>query len=83
MNPTKLMNYLMQSLQTSRNIVVLKNLLRYLKDKQTKIRLYTYDAIVLDVSTEDGKQTLVEIKEIVEEQGKYPVHLKRSSSLFL
>jgi len=83
MNPTKLMNYLMQSLETSRNIVVLKSLLRYLKDKKTKIRLYTYDAIVLDVSKEDGKESLLEIKELVEENGKFPVHLKRSSTLLL
>ena len=43
MHPQKLMNYVMQSLETSRNILILKEVLRYLKDKKSKIVLYTYD----------------------------------------
>ena len=45
MNPQKLMNYLMQSLETSRNILILKDVLRYLQNKKTKVVLYTYDII--------------------------------------
>ena len=36
MNPQKLMNYIMQSLETSRNILILKEVLRYLDNKKTK-----------------------------------------------
>ena len=35
MNPQKLMNYVMQSLETSRNILILKDVLRYLQNKKT------------------------------------------------
>ncbi len=36
MHPAKLMNYMMQSLETARNILILKEVLRYLKDKKQK-----------------------------------------------
>ena len=83
MHPAKLMNYMMQSLETSRNIVILKNVLRYLKDKKTKVALYTYDAILFDFSKEDGKNTLEDLKLILEETNKYPVKFKYSQSLVL
>ena len=83
MNPQKLMNYVMQSLETSRNIIILKEVLRYLKEKKTKVVLYTYDALLFDFSKEDGKETLEDIKRILESDGKYPVKFKYSDSLVL
>ena len=83
MNPQKLMNYVMQSLETSRNIVILKELLKYLKTKKTTISLYTYDSIIMDFNKEDGKNTLKDIKNIMEEAGKYPVSFKYSKDLSL
>lgn len=83
MHPQKLMNYMMQSLETSRNILILKEVLRYLKGKHTKIALYTYDAILFDFSKEDGKETLQDIKRIMEEGGKYPIKFKYSKDLVL
>ena len=83
MHPQKLMNYMMQSLETARNILILKEVLRYLQNKKTKIALYTYDAILFDFSKEDGKQTLEDIQEIMEEGGKYPIKFKYSKDLVL
>ena len=83
MHPQKLMNYMMQSLETSRNILILKEVLRYLKDKKTKIALYTYDAILFDFFKEDGKETLEGIQKIMEEGGKYPTKFKYSKDLVL
>jgi hypothetical protein len=83
MHPQKLMNYMMQSMETSRNIVVLKELLQYLQGKQTKIAAYVYDAIVLDFSKEDGKETLEEIQKIMESGGRYPIKVKHGKSLNL
>ena len=83
MNPQKLMNYIMQSLETSRNILILKEVLRYLQNKKTNIVLYTYDALLFDFDKEDGKETLEQIKEILEEDGKYPVKFKYSKDLCL
>lgn len=83
MNPQKLMNYIMQSLETSRNILILKDVLRYLKDKKTKLVLYTYDSLLFDFSKEDGKKTLEDLQEILESGGKYPTKFKYSKDLSL
>ena len=83
MHPAKLMNYMMQSLETSRNILILKDVLRYLQDKKTKVVLYTYDALLFDYSKEDGKETLEELQKILETGKKYPVKFKFSKDLSL
>ena len=83
MNPQKLMNYVMQSLETSRNILILKEALRFLKDKKTKLVLYTYDALLFDFHKEDGKETLEKLQEILEENGKYPIKVKYAKDLLL
>jgi DNA polymerase I-like protein with 3'-5' exonuclease and polymerase domains len=83
MHPQKLMNYMMQSLETSRNILILKDLVMYLQDKNTKIALYTYDAIIFDFDKKEGKQVLEGIEKIMNQQGKYPVKFKYSNNLVL
>jgi len=83
MNPQKLMNYIMQSLETSRNILILKEVLRYLQNKKTKLVLYTYDALLFDFHKEDGKETLEKLQEILESGGKYPIKFKYSKDLVL
>jgi len=83
MHPAKLMNYMMQSLETSNNIIILKDVLEYLKDKKTFIALYTYDAILFDFNKDDGKDTLQELQKIMEKQKKYPVKFKYSTNLML
>ena len=83
MHAQKLMNYMMQSLETSRNVLILKEVLRYLKDKKTKIALYTYDAILFDFSKEDGKETLHDLEKIMSEDNKYPVKFKFAEDLVL
>ena len=83
MHPQKLMNYMMQSLETSRNISILKDLVLYLHDKNTKIALYTYDAIVFDFDKKEGEDVLEGIEKILNQQGKYPVKFKYSNNLVL
>ena len=61
----------------------MKEVLRYLRNKKTKISLYTYDAILFDFSKEDGKETLSDIQKILEDGNKYPVKFKYSNSLVL
>ena len=83
MNPHKLMNYMMQSLETARNILILKDVLKYLRNKKTKVALYIYDAIIFDYSKEDGKETLQDLQDILEEHRKYPVKFKYSKNFVL
>jgi len=73
----------MQSLETSRNILILKEVLSYLQDKKTKVALYTYDSILFDFSLEDGKQVLVDLENILSEADTYPVKFKYSKNLVL
>ena len=62
MTQSKLLNYIIQSKETTTNVKMLVNILDYLKDKQTKLVLYVYDSILLDYSKSDGNQTLIDIK---------------------
>jgi hypothetical protein len=76
MTQSKLLNYIVQSMETSTNVKMLIDILEYLKDKQTKIVLYTYDAFLFDYAESDGKQTLIDIKQLI----KYPVNIKMGKS---
>jgi len=73
----------MQSLETLRNVLILKDVLRYLKDKKTKLVLYTYDALLFDFYKEDEEETLNKLKEILESGGKYPIKHKYAKDLVL
>ena len=72
-NPTKIFNYIIQSYETSTNVKIILNIVEYLKDKQTKLVLYTYDSVLFDYSESDGVELLEEIKKIM----KYPVKIKK------
>jgi hypothetical protein len=48
-NQNKLFNYMLQATETELNMVVLSKLSEYLKDKKSKIVLYTYDSYLLDI----------------------------------
>lgn len=80
MNPQKLMNYIVQSLETSRNILVLQKILSYLRDKHTKLVLYTYDAMLFDYSEKDGPHLIEELKTIMSEEDSFPVKVKEGAT---
>lgn len=79
--PYKLLNYYIQCLETSYNVLVLKDLLKYLRDRKSKVVLYIYDSITVDFSKEDGKECLEDIEKILNREGKFPVKFKYSKSL--
>ena len=75
-NPQKLFNYYIQCLETVNNVKKLSKLKEYLQNKQSKVLLVVYDSILIDYSAEDGKGTLADIKNILEEDG-YRVKAKK------
>ena len=75
MTQAKLFNYIVQSKETSTNVGLLEKVLDYLKDKKTKIVLYTYDAFLFDYSKEDG-DILQDIVNMLE----YPVTIKQGNT---
>ena len=80
---SKLLNYTIQSLESSRNMIVLEKLLKYLKDKRSKLILYTYDSFLIDFSKEDSKKVLEDIRIVLSDNNKYPVKFKYGKSLNL
>lgn len=77
----KLLNYSIQSLEASRNIIVLEKVIKYLRSKKSKLVLYTYDAFLIDFSKEDGKNTLEGIQELLSLEGRYAVKFKYGKTL--
>jgi hypothetical protein len=75
MTQAKLFNYIVQSKETSTNIKLLGKLFDYLKNKKTKVVLYTYDAFLFDYSKEDG-DILQDIVNMLE----YPVTIKQGNT---
>ena len=63
MNPQKLLNYVLQNLETAYNVRILWDVFKLLKNKKTKIVLYTYDAFLFDWD-ETERQVLKDIYEI-------------------
>ena len=78
-NPQKLFNYYIQCLETVNNVKKLDKLKKYLEGKQSKVLLVVYDSILIDYSVEDGKGTLSDIKNILEED-RYKVKAKKGSN---
>jgi uncharacterized Zn finger protein (UPF0148 family) len=63
MNPQKLLNYLIQNLETAYNVNILWEVFKALKNKKTKLVLYTYDSFLLDWSDAE-EEVLIEIQKI-------------------
>ena len=74
-NPQKLFNYTLQNLETSTNVCIVWDIIKVLKNKKTKIVLYTYDSILLDYDDDD---ILDQIKEVFK---KYNLRTKITKGL--
>lgn len=65
-NPKKVVNYLIQLIETETNMVVLKDVMKFLVDKKSKMILYTYDSFLFDVSGEDGREVMQGLYDIID-----------------
>ena len=77
--PSKLFNYMIQSLETERNILVLKSLLKETKDFKSKLVLYHYDSFLFDYNKNDGDK-FVEIVQNELQRDGFPVKMKRGKN---
>ncbi len=68
-NPNKLFNYILQASETEYSIKSLMEVNSYLKDKQTKPILYTYDSVLYDVYKPEGKKVISTVIDLMENQG--------------
>lgn len=76
LNPTKIFNYFIQSLETKNNVELISKVLDFLETKKSKIVLYTYDSILLDFSKEDGVDLVLQVKNLLESTG-FKVKMKK------
>lgn len=74
--PQKLLNYKLQSGETFYNVLSIRELQNYLANKKSSIILYTYDSVLIDYHRDDGKETLKEIKNILESAFGFKVKAK-------
>ena len=74
MKPQKLLNYVLQNLETAMNIRILWDIFQSLRNRETKLVLYTYDSFLFDFK--EGEEDLIdEIKQII---NKYKLQIKKS-----
>ena len=81
MNKLKLFNYWVQNLETKNNVQKIERLREYMSGKTSQLVLITYDAFLFDYSIQDGKEFLIRIKQILEEDG-FRVKHKHSKNYF-
>lgn len=78
MNPQKLFNYLLQNLETSLNVRILKQIIEKIMNAQTKLVLYTFDAFLFDL--DNSEEVIIEdIKNIFKKYG-LKVKIKHGTS---
>jgi hypothetical protein len=53
MNPQKLLNYVLQNLETANNVNILYDIFRVLRGKNTKLVLYVYDSFLFDYDKDE------------------------------
>ncbi len=63
MNPQKLLNYFLQNLETSNNVIILWKILKVLRGMNTKLVLYVYDSFLFDYDKNE-KEVMYKIKDI-------------------
>ena len=74
MKPQKLLNYVLQNLETAMNVRILWDIFKSLKNRRTKLVLYTYDSFLFDFD-ESEVGLIDEIKQIIK---NYKLQIKES-----
>jgi hypothetical protein len=74
LNKNKLFNYILQSVETERNIIIIDKLSKLHESRSLPV-LYTYDSILFDVHPDNGIEYIKSIKSIME-IGGYPTEVE-------
>jgi hypothetical protein len=69
LNKNKLFNYILQAVETERNILILEKLSNMNGSQKSLPILYTYDSILFDVHPDDGDDYILKIKSVMESDG--------------
>ena len=74
MKPQKLLNYVLQNLETATNVRILWEIFKVLRGKNTKLILYTYDSFLFDLDNSEREL----LKEVIKIFKKYKLQVKHS-----
>ena len=80
MNPSKLFNYYLQSMETEYNMAMINEINALLGPYDTKLILYTYDSLLFDFNIKDGKQLILDIQKTMT-NAKFPVKVKAGKTM--
>jgi len=79
MGEHKLFNYIIQSYETEKNLIMMEGLIELLKDNQSTMILYNYDGFTFDIHP-DEDELVEQIKNILEQDG-YKCSIKHGFNL--
>jgi hypothetical protein len=71
-NKNKVFNYLIQLLETEKSLTTIHQVLPHFRSKRSKVILYTYDAILIDMHKSEA-DLIKTTKELLTNDGKFPV----------
>jgi len=71
LKPQTLFNYMIQAYETEQNVFIMESILQKLKKYQSKLVLYTYDALLFDIHPDE-----TELLKTIKEHMIYPVKCK-------
>ncbi len=72
-NPNKLFNYILQATETEISVPILGKVNDFLRDKQSKAVLYTYDSVLFDVHNTELDLIKKEVVNIMKSNDKFPI----------
>ena len=75
MNPSKLLNYILQATETDLNVLILWDIFKLLRSNNTKLVLYTYDSFTFDAVDEE-EEVMLNIQDIFK---KHKLNIKQVS----
>ena len=78
MNPQKLLNYVLQNLETANNVLILYEIFKILRGKNTKLVLYVYDSFLFDVD-ESEMDVIEQIKQVFKDK-KLQIKVKQGKN---
>jgi len=80
MNPSKLFNYYLQSMETEYNMAMINEVNALLGPYDTKLILYTYDSLLFDFNIKDGRDLIIKLKDTMTSD-KFPVKIKAGKTM--
>jgi hypothetical protein len=78
MNPQKLLNYILQNLETANNVLILYEIFKILRGKNTKLVLYVFDSFLFDWD-ESEKDVIEQIQQVFKEK-KLQIKIKKGTN---